>query len=231
MRMFPEYRINYFLTRKNQSLALSDDHVYLKSDVLNKSAVPLQLKLLHHKGSNMQDQEFAVKSPLSSSFGEEPSTYKVLVYNQLTPDEVSKANIDVRKVSFWDITASLPGKTAVDAPHISIYWYGPSASEVEKGKIIHLKSTKLDSKLTEPIKSVVTAKVGGTLSEKEGGLEFKNYTMKISYASISDLARSIEKAGGVSCECTLEYEMVSKEEKSSCPFPKTKILGEKALEK
>ena len=60
---------------------------------------------------------------MSSPFGVEPQVYKVLVYNQLTPDEVVKTNIDVKKLTFWDVTASNPGKSAVDDPHISVYWY------------------------------------------------------------------------------------------------------------
>lgn len=167
---------------------------------------------------------------MSSTFGEEPEKYKVFVYNQLTPDEVAKANIDVRKVSFWDITAGVPGATAVDAPHVSIYWYGPNVS-AEQGKVIHMKGWKLDPKYTEPIKAVVTTKVGGTVSERDGGIEFKDYTMKISYASVADLAKSIEQAGKLASEVTIEYEMISKEEKANSSLPKTKILGEKALEK
>jgi hypothetical protein len=167
---------------------------------------------------------------LSSTFGVEPEKYKVFVYNQLTPDEVAKANIDVRKVSFWDISAGVPGTTAVDAPHVSVFWYGPNVS-AEQGKVIHLKSWKLDSKYTEPIRSIVTTKVGGSVSEKDGGIQFKDYTMKISYASIADLARSIEKAGKLASELTIEYEMISKEEKANSTLPKTKILGEKPLEK
>jgi hypothetical protein len=167
---------------------------------------------------------------MASHFGEEPDTYKVLVYNQLSPEEVSKANIDIRKVSFWDISASMPGKTAVDDPHISIYWYGPNVSS-EKGLIIHLKGHKLDSKFTDPIREIVAARVGGTATTKDAETEFKNFTMKINYASIGALAQEIEKAGKVKCDCSVEYEMVSKEEKAQSTLPKTKILGEKPLEK
>ncbi|MHB8568049.1 MAG: hypothetical protein ACYC7D_11690 [Nitrososphaerales archaeon] len=167
---------------------------------------------------------------MASTFGVEPEKYKVFVYNQLTPDEVAKANIDVRKVTFWDITASVPGATAVDAPHISVYWYGPNVS-TEKGLIIHLKGWKLDPKYTTPIKNVVASKVGGTASDKEGGVEFKDFTMKINYASIADLAKSMEQAGKLACELSLEYEMISKEERANSTLPKTKILGEKAVEK
>jgi hypothetical protein len=167
---------------------------------------------------------------MSMPLGEEPSTYKVLVYNQLTPDEVAKANIDVRKVSFWDITASVPGSNAVEDPHISVYWYGPKVS-MEKGKIIHMKGHKLEEKFTDPIKKVVAAKVGGTETSKEGGVEFKDFVMKISYNDIADLARAIQGSGKLSCECTLEYEMVSKEERAASTIGKARVLGEKALEK
>jgi hypothetical protein len=167
---------------------------------------------------------------MSSPFGEEPSTFKVLVYNQLSPEEVAKANIDIRKVSFWDITASMPGRTAVEDPHISVYWYGPKVS-VEKGRVIHMKSHKLDEKFTEPIQAIVAAKVGGTQSAREGGVEFKDFTMKINYAEIADLAKAIQNSGKLSCECTLEYEMVTKEERAASTVPKLKVLGEKALEK
>lgn len=160
----------------------------------------------------------------------EPSVYKVLVYNQLTPNEVSKANIDVKKVTFWDITASIPGKTAVDDPHISVYWYGPSVS-TEKGSIIHLKGHKLDPKYSDPIESIVASMVGGIVSRKEGGAEFKNFSMKINYESIANLAKGIQSAGRLISECTIEYEMVTKEEKAASTIPKTRILGEKAVEK
>ena len=69
---------------------------------------------------------------MASHFGEEPDMYKVLVYNQLSPEDVSKTNIDIKKVTFWDISASVPGSTSLDDPHVSIYWYGPNVS-VEKG--------------------------------------------------------------------------------------------------
>ena len=167
---------------------------------------------------------------MSASFGEEPSVYKVLVYNQLTPEEVSKANIDITKVSFWDVSASIPGNTAGDDPHISVYWYGPRVAS-EHGSVIYTKSHKLDPRFTDPIKSVIASKVGGTQTIKDHETAFKDFSMKINYASIADLARAIEQAGKLNCECTLEYEMISKEEKSSSALPKTKILGEKALEK
>jgi hypothetical protein len=167
---------------------------------------------------------------MSIPFGEEPKIYKVLVYNQLTPDEVSKSNIDVKKLTYWDITASLPGKTSVDDPHISVYWYGPDVSS-DKGFVVHMKGHKLDQKFTEPIQAVVEKKVGGSVSTKENAIEFKNFTMKIGFSSISDLARAIQGAGRLNCECSLEFEMVTKEEKAASTLPKTKILGEKALEK
>jgi len=167
---------------------------------------------------------------MSSPFGVEPQVYKVLVYNQLTPDEVVKTNIDVRKLTFWDVTASIPGKTAVDDPHISVYWYGPDVS-AEKGLIIHLRPQKLDEKYVAPIRTVVEKFVGGTVSAKENGSEFKNFTMKISYDAIADLARAIQTSAKLNCECSLEFEMVTKEEKAGSTLPKTKILGEKALEK
>lgn len=165
-----------------------------------------------------------------SHFGEEPNAYKVLVYNQLSPDEVERANIDIKKVTFWDVTASMPGKTAVDDPHLSVYWYGPNVS-AEKGLVIHMKSHKLESKFTDSIRSIVATRVGGTATTKDAESEFKDFTMKISYSSIADLAREIEKVGNLSCDCSLEYEMVSKEEKAQSTIPKTKVLGEKPLEK
>lgn len=165
-----------------------------------------------------------------SHFGEEPDTYKVLVYNQLSPDEVAKANIDIKRVTFWDISASLPGKTAVDDPHLSVYWYGPTVS-AEKGLVIHMKSHKLESKFTDPIRSIVATRVGGTATTKDAESEFKNFTMKINYSSIADLAREIQKVGNLACDCSLEYEMISKDEKAQSTIPKTKILGEKPLEK
>ena len=167
---------------------------------------------------------------MSASFGVEPEAYRALVYNQLTPEEVVKANIDVKKVSFWEVTASIPGSSAVDSPHISVYWYGPNVS-TEKGRIVHMKSLKLDPKYADPIKSVMTGKIGGTPTEKEGGVEFKDFTMKINYANIAALAKSMQEAGRVACEITLEYEMVTREEKANSNLPKTKILGEKPLEK
>ena len=167
---------------------------------------------------------------MSSPFGEEPQMFKVLVYNQLTPDEVAKTNIDIKKLTFWDITSSLPGKSSVDDPHISVYWYGPNVSS-EKGFIIHLKGHKLDEKFTAPIREVVEKFVGGTISSRENGTEFKDFTMKIGYESITSLAKSIQSAGRLASECSLEFEMVTKEEKASSTLPKTKILGEKALEK
>ena len=167
---------------------------------------------------------------MATPFGEEPSIYKVLVYNQLTADEVAKSNIDIKKLSFWDITAGVPGKTAVDDPHISVFWYGPGVSS-EGGFIVHMKSHKLEERYAEPIKNVVAEIVGGSVSERENGSEFKNFTMKIGYAHLADLASAIQKAGHLEASCALEYEMVSKEEKAGSTLPKTKILGEKALEK
>jgi hypothetical protein len=167
---------------------------------------------------------------MSIPFGEEPSVFKVLVYNQLSPEEVAKANIDIKKVSFWDITASVPGSNAVEDPHVSVYWYGPKVS-IEKGRIIHMKGHKLEEKFTDPIKRVVAAKVGGTENAKEGGVEFKDFTMKMSYSGIADLAKAIQSSGKLSCECTLEYEMVTKEERSASNIGKARVLGEKALEK
>jgi hypothetical protein len=165
----------------------------------------------------------------AAKLGAEPEVYKILVYNQLTPDEVEKTNIPIEKLIFWDITASLPGKTAVDAPHISIYWYGPHVS-TEEGKIVRMKSVKLDEKYTESIRRIVTEKVGGTVSEKENGVEFKDFTFKTSYNNIVDLSRAISKIGKLTCEITLEFGKVTKAEKANSTFPKTKVLGEKALE-
>lgn len=167
---------------------------------------------------------------LGTPFGVEPEVYKVLVYNQLTPDEVLKTSIEIKKLTFWDITAALPGQTSVDDPHISVYWYGPTVSS-EKGFVIHLKGHKLDEKFTEPIRAIVEKTVGGTVSYRDMGTEFRNFTMKINYGSISDLAKSIQSAGRLASECTLEFEMVTKEEKAASTLPKTKILGEKVLEK
>lgn len=163
-------------------------------------------------------------------FGEEPSIYKVLVYNQITPEEIAKANIDVKKVSFWDITASLPGNSAVDDPHVSIFWYGPKVSS-EKGLVVHMRGHKLESKYTESILAAVTPKIGGTPATKDNETTFKDFTMKINYASIADLARAVQSTGNMKCECTVEYEMVTREERAASTLPKTKVLGEKALEK
>jgi hypothetical protein len=101
----------------------------------------------------------------------------------------------------------------------------------EKGFIVHMKPHKLDEKFVAPIRSVVEKIVGGNVSSKENGSEFKDFTMKISYATISDLAKSIQGAAKLNCECSLEFEMVTKEEKAASTLSKTKILGEKALEK
>jgi hypothetical protein len=166
---------------------------------------------------------------LSSKFGEEPDLYKILVYNQLTADEVEKANLPVEKLIYWDITASLPGKNPTDAPHVTVYWYGPNVS-TEKGKVIHMKSVKLDPKYTDTIRSIVARKVGGSESERENGVEFKDFTMKTDYREISELAKAIESSGKLSIELSLEFGKVTKQEKQSSSFPKTKILGEKALE-
>jgi len=167
---------------------------------------------------------------MSIPFGEEPRIYKVLVYNQLTPDEVAKANIDIKKLTFWDITSAVPGKTSVDDPHISVYWYGPTVSS-EKGFVVYMKSHKLESRFTEPIRSIIEQKVGGSVSVKENTSEFNKFTMKISYASLADLANQIQMSSKLKAECSLEYEMITKEEKAASTLPKTKILGEKALEK
>ena len=167
---------------------------------------------------------------MASHLGEEPEMYKVLVYNQLSPDEVSKTNIDIKKVSFWDISAGIPGNTSVDDPHVSVYWYGPNVS-AEKGLIIHMKGHKLDHKYTDPIAQIVAAKVGGTQTTKDAETEFKNFTMKINYATLADLANEIQKAGKLNSECTLEFEMISKQEKAQSTLPKLKILGEKPLGK
>jgi hypothetical protein len=167
---------------------------------------------------------------MASHFGEEPDMYKVLVYNQLSPDEVAKTNIDIKKVSFWDISAGIPGSSSVDDPHVSVYWYGPNVS-AEKGLVIHMKGHKLDTKYTDPIAQVVASKVGGTPTTKDSETEFKNFTMKINYASLADLAKEIQRAGKLNSECTLEFEMVSKQEKTQLTLPKTKLLGEKPLEK
>ncbi len=153
----------------------------------------------------------------------------MISYNQLSAEEVASTNYQIQKLIFWDITASVPGKTAVDSPHITVYWYGPNVSS-DKGKIIRLKSHKLDPKYTEPIKEIVSKRVGGSTSMKEGATEFKDFTIKISYSSIADLSREIEKAGRLACETTLEFGMVTKEERAGSTLPKTKILGEKPLQ-
>jgi hypothetical protein len=167
---------------------------------------------------------------MASHLGEEPEMYKVLVYNQLSPDEVAKTNIDIKKVTFWDISASVPGNTAVDDPHVSVFWYGPDVSS-EKGLVIHMRGHKLDRKYTDPIAQIVAAKVGGVQSTKDSETQFKNFTMKINYDSLCELAKEIQRAGKLNCECTLEFEMVSKAEKAQSILPKTKLLGEKPLEK
>jgi hypothetical protein len=166
---------------------------------------------------------------LSLGLGVEPNKYKMISYNQLTPDEVQNANYPIEKLIFWDITSSLPGKSTTDAPHTTVFWYGPNVSS-DKGFVIRMKSIKIDPKFTEPIHQIVTSRVGGETSEKEGGTEFKNFTMKISYKSIADLARAISATGKLTTETTLEFGMVTKEEKISSTLPKTKILGEKPLQ-
>ena len=170
-----------------------------------------------------------VVSLMSLGLGVEPNTYKIISYNQLTPDEVMKTNYPLQKLIFWDITASMPGKTAVDAPHVMVYWYGPTISS-EKGTVVHFKSVKIDPKFTESIRQVVTSRVGGSASEREGGIEYKDYTMKISYESIASLAKEIEKVGKLACEMTLEFGLVTREEKAVSTLPKTKVLGEKAVQ-
>ena len=166
---------------------------------------------------------------MSLGLGVEPNKYKMISYNQLTPEEVMKTNYPIQKLIFWDVTASLPGKSASESPHITVYWYGPNVSS-DKGFVIRMKSVKIDSKYTDPIREVVTTMVGGDISTKEGGTEFKNFTMKISYASIADLARAIEKSGKLSTETTLEFGMITKEERAQATLSKTKILGEKPLQ-
>ncbi|MHB1909005.1 MAG: hypothetical protein ACYCQJ_09075 [Nitrososphaerales archaeon] len=166
---------------------------------------------------------------MSLGLGVEPNKYKIISYNQLTTEEVLKTNYPIQKLIFWDVTASMPGKTAVDAPHITVYWYGPGVSS-DKGKVVRMKSTKLESKYTDSIKNVVASKVGGETSQKEGATEFKDFTMKISYESIADLAKTIEQTGKLATEITLEFGMVTKEEKAGATLPKTKILGEKPLQ-
>jgi hypothetical protein len=166
---------------------------------------------------------------MSLGLGVEPNKYKMIAYNQLTPEEVTKTNYPIQKLIFWDVTASLPGKSASESPHVTVYWYGPNVSS-DKGFVIRMKSVKIDSKYTDPIREIVTTKVGGEISTKEGGTEFKNFTMKISYASIADLARAIEKSGKLSTETTLEFGMITKEERAQATLSKTKILGEKPLQ-
>ncbi|MGI0080763.1 MAG: hypothetical protein ACRECH_14220 [Nitrososphaerales archaeon] len=166
---------------------------------------------------------------MSLGLGVEPNTYKIISYNQLTPDEVLKTNYPIRKLIFWDITASVPGKSAVDAPHVTVYWYGPNVS-AEKGRIVHFKSIKIDPKFTESIRVAVARVVGGSSSEKEGGVEYKDFTMKINYEAIASLAKELERVGKLACEVTLEFGLVTKEEKAASTLPKTKVLGEKAVQ-
>jgi hypothetical protein len=166
---------------------------------------------------------------LSLGLGVEPNKYKMISYNQLTPEEVEKTNYPIEKLIFWDITSSLPGKSATEAPHTTVFWYGPKVS-ADRGFVIRMKSIKIDPKFTEAIRSLVASKVGGEISEKEGAVEFKNFTMKISYKSIADLARAISQVGKLLTETTLEFGLVTKEERNSATLPKTKILGEKPLQ-
>ena len=166
---------------------------------------------------------------MSLGLGVEPKTYKVISYNQLTADEVIKTNYPIQKLIFWDITASMPGKTALDAPHVSVFWYGPTISS-ELGKIVRFKGVKIEQKYIEEIQQTIAARVGGEASEKEGGIQYKDFTMKISYQTIADLAREIEKVGKLATEITLEFGMITKEEKAACTIPKTKVLGEKPLQ-
>ncbi len=166
---------------------------------------------------------------MSLGLGVEPNKYKMISYNQLTSEEVLKTNYPIEKLVFWDITSSLPGKSATDAPHITVYWYGPHVSS-DKGFVIRMKSIKIEPRYTQPISTVVSEKVGGEVSQKEGATEFRNFTMKISYKDIADLANAIAAAGKLATEITLEFGMVTKEEKASASLPKTKILGEKPLQ-
>jgi hypothetical protein len=166
---------------------------------------------------------------MSLGLGVEPNKYKMISYNQLTPEEVLKTNYPIEKLIFWDVTSSLPGKSTTDAPHITVYWYGPHVSS-DKGYVIRLKNIKIDPKFTEPVAKVVTSKVGGEAIQKEGATEFRNFTMKISYKAIADLANTIAATGKLSTETTLEFGMVTKEEKAASTLPKTKILGEKPLQ-
>lgn len=166
---------------------------------------------------------------LSMGLGVEPSKYKVISYNQLVPDDVAKTNYPIEKLIFWDITASIPGKSASESPHISVYWYGPHVSS-DKGFVIRLKTIQLEPKYARPISEIVAAMVGGEVSTREGASEFKNFKMMISYASIAELARAIEQGGRLSTEITLEFGMITKEEKAAATLQKTKILGEKPLQ-
>lgn len=161
--------------------------------------------------------------------GTEPKRYKIISYNQLSPEEVLESNYPIEKLVFWDVTASLPGKSASESPHLSVYWYGPRVSS-DKGFVVRMKSVKLDDKYVDPIRAVVASAVGGEQSTKEGALEFKNFTMKISYTSIANLARNIEKVGRLATETTLEFGMVTKEERENATIPKTKVLGEKPIQ-
>ena len=86
-----------------------------------------------------------------------------------------------------------------------------------------MKGHKLNRKYTDPIAQIVSAKVGGTQTTKDVETEFKNFTMKINYVSLADLANEIQKAGKLNSECTLEFEMISKEEKAQSTLPKLKI--------
>lgn len=161
--------------------------------------------------------------------GVEPNKYKIISYNQLTSDEVLKTNYPIQKLIFWDITASMQGGTAVDAPHVTVYWYGPTVS-AEKGSVVHFKSIKIDPKFTEAIRQAVTARVGGSVSEREGGVEYKDFVMKISYEAIASLAKELERVGKLACEVTLEFGLVTKEERAASTLPKTKVLGEKPVQ-
>lgn len=166
---------------------------------------------------------------MSLGLGVEPKRYKIISYNQLSPEEVTKSNYPIEKLVFWDVTASIPGKSASEAPHISVYWYGPKISS-DKGFIVRMKSVKLDQKYVESVRAVVSEMVGGEEGSKEGATEFKNFTMKITYASIAKLAVAMEKATRLATETTLEFGMVTKEEKEGSTISKTKILGEKPIQ-
>jgi hypothetical protein len=162
-----------------------------------------------------------------STLSRPPEILKVLVYSTLTTEEVTKCNLPIEKLIFFDITGSLPGTMPVESPHVSVYWYGPNVSS-EQGRSILFKSTKIEPQHTKALKNVIHSKVGGDFQDKEDKATFVNFTMPVTYQSIADLGNAIAKAAKISVELVLEFENITRKEKDESTLPKNRILGEKS---